>query len=125
MLALAGAGFYGYHVGPVYLDNMAAREACTEAFNIYWVEGGDIARTKLLFRLNGTPETSHLATDENGVESIVPGLGVDPENVTLTLDPDTKQLTVRIEYDRVVKFTPLNKYKKFHLVAEKIGKRIK
>ena len=30
VLALIGAGFYGFHVGPVYMDNLEVKEAGIE-----------------------------------------------------------------------------------------------
>jgi hypothetical protein len=126
VLALAGAGFYVYHVAPVYMDNMEAKEAATECFNTYWSDGPEVARNRLLNRLNGAKSgTSHLTTDENGVEVVVPGLGLENEQVTIVLQPETRKLTVRIEYERTIRFAPLKKYKKFHLVAEKVGTQLK
>lgn len=126
VLALVGAGFYVYHVAPVYMDNMEAKEAATECFNTYWSDGPEVARNRLLNRLNGAKSgTSHLGVDENGNEVTLPGLGLENEQVTIALQPETRSLTVRIEYDRTIRFAPLKKYKKFHLVAEKVGTQLK
>ncbi|MGV3625539.1 MAG: hypothetical protein ACO1OB_32310 [Archangium sp.] len=123
VLALIGAGFYGFHVGPVYMDNLEAKEAASEAFNVYWNDGEDIARKKLVIRLNEKGIGNHLEVDENGVETWKPGLGIDPERVTFVEQGGTLRVTV--SYDRVVVFSPLKKRKTFHVTAEKVGKRLK
>ena len=126
ILLLAAAGFYIFHVGPLYMDNLEAREAAAEAFNVYFVDGEAIARPRLMIRLNQkTPSTSHYEVDEDGVESVKPGFGLKDENVTFSFDETTKRLLVRIEYDRIVEFAPLKKRKVYHLVAEKTGLRVK
>ena len=126
VLALVGASFYVYHVAPVYMDNMEAKEAASECFNTYWSEGRDRALDRLLNRLNNAKSgTSHLASDENGVEVVVPGLGLERDQIAILENKDTRTLTVRIEYERTIRFAPLKKYKKFHLVAEKVGTQLK
>lgn len=122
VVLLAAAGFYVYHVAPVYWDNLEAKEAAAEAFNIYILKGEEPARQNLMIRLNAkSPGTSHYEVDDEGVESIKPGYGLKDENVTFTFDESTKKLSVRIEYDRTIEFAPLKKRKNFHLVAEKVG----
>lgn len=123
VLALIGAGFYGYHVGPVYMDNLEVKEAAAEAFNVYWTDGETVARRKLIIRLNEKGFGTHLEVDENGVESWKPGLGIDPERVTFTDSAGT--LRINVSYERVVIFTPLKKRKTFQVSAEKVGKRLK
>lgn len=121
IIALAAAGFYAYHVAPVYWDNLEAKEAVGQAFNVYWLDGEKVAKAKLMIRLNEKGTGQHLAVDENGAESWRPGLGVDPDNVII--NDDNGKLTVRVTYDRVVEFAPLKKRKTFHIVAEKVGKK--
>ncbi len=119
---LAGAIFYAYHVGPLYIDNLEAREAAAEAYNVYMLSGEATALQKLLIRLNAkSPNTSHYEVDEEGVESVKPGYGLTEDNVKITFDEASRKLTVRIEYDRIVEFAPLKKRKSYHLVAEKTG----
>lgn len=122
IIALAAAGFYAYHVGPVYWDNLEAKEAVGQAFNVYWLEGEKIAKAKLLIRLNEKGVGNHLEVDENGVEHWKPGLGIDPDNVII--EETNGSLAVRVTYDRVIEFKPLKKRKTFHIVAEKVGKKV-
>ena len=122
IVLLAGVFFYGYHVGPLYIDNLEAKEAAAEAFNVYILQGEKIALDKMLIRLNAkSPGTSHYEVDEEGVESVKPGYGLTEDNVKITFDEASKKLTIRIEYDRIVEFAPLKKRKSYHLVAEKTG----
>lgn len=122
LVALVAAGFYGYHVGPLYFDNLEARDAAGEAFAVWSLQGEKYALDKLLVRLNAkSPNTSHYEVDKEGVESIKPGYGLSKDNITFDWDEGTRKLSVRIEYDRVVEFKPFNKRKTYHLVAEKTG----
>lgn len=123
VLALVAAGlFYGYHVAPLYYDNLAARDAAGEAFAVYILKGEKVALDNMLIRLNSkSPDTSHYEVDKDGVEQILPGYGLTEDNVTFTFDEASRKLTVRIEYDRIVEFKPLKKRKSYHLVAEKTG----
>jgi hypothetical protein len=123
IIAVIAAGFYGYHVAPVYMDNLEAKGAVEQAFNVYWLEGDKNAKDKLLIRLNEKGVGNHLKVDENGVESWPTGLGVDPDNITI--EEQDGKLTVRVTYDRVIQFDPLKKRKTFHIVAEKVGKKAK
>ncbi|MFT3708305.1 MAG: hypothetical protein QM817_11685 [Archangium sp.] len=123
VILLAAAGFYIFHVGPVYMGNLEMKEAASEAFNYYWTNGEDAARSKLLNRMNViNADTLHLEVDEDGVEAWKPGYGITEEMVTFI--ENEKKLTVRVEYDRWVEFKPLKKRKKFHLIAEKTGTRL-
>ena len=118
----AAALFYGYHVGPLYYDNLAARDAAGEAFSLFILQGEPRAKQNLLIRLNAkSPDTSHYEVDKDGVEGIKPGYGLTEDNVVFNFDESTRKLTVRIEYDRIVEFSPLKKRKSYHLVAEKTG----
>jgi hypothetical protein len=122
VVALAAAGFYVFHVAPVYMGNLEVKEATAEALNVYALNGEEAARAGLLSRLNiKNQDTTHYEVDDEGVESIKPGFGITDEQVTMNLDESTKKLIIRVEYDRIVEFKPLKKRKTFHLVAEKIG----
>ncbi len=120
ILALIAAGFYAFHVGPVYIDNATVREKCAEAFNVYRVNGEDIARQKLTYAVNATIG-EHLEVDEDGVERVVKGLGVPEEGIFLEETDET--LTVRVTYTRTIQFSPLKNRKTFQLMAEKVGKK--
>lgn len=121
LIAVAAGAFYAYHVAPVYWDNLEAKEAVGQAFNVYWLDGEKAARERLLIRLNEKGLGQHLVVDENGAESWKPGLGVDPDNVIIK--DENGRLTVRITYDRVIEFAPLKKRKTFHIAAEKVGNK--
>lgn len=122
LLALAAAGFYVFHVGPVYMGNFDVKEKVGGAFNRFFFDGEDNAKKSLLNQLNDlSTDVQHLEVDEEGNEKWVPGYGVDPDNVTFDYNESTKSLTVRVTYDRVVDFKPLKYRKVFHLTAEKSG----
>ena len=122
LVLVAAAGFYVFHVAPLYWDNLEAKDAANEAFAVWQMKGEKVAHDNLMARLNlKSTGTSHYEVDADGVESIKPGYGVTDDNVTIAFDESTRKLTVRIEYDRIVEFAPLKKRKSYHLVAEKTG----
>jgi hypothetical protein len=116
------AGFYIYHVAPVYWGNLEAKEAVAQGVGVYILQGEQAALDGILFRLNSNKDVKHLEVNEDGVEEWKDGYGLTEDNVTVKLDESTRKLTIRVEYDRYVDFAPLKKRKKFHLVAEKIEK---
>ncbi len=125
LIALVGAGFYGFHVAPLYLDNMEVKEACDEAFNAYIQQGEGPARHRLMIRLNVKNLVNekvigwHFAVDDDGVETIKPGLGLTDEQVTFDFDDQTRKLTVAVNYTRTVQFNPLKKRKTYRFSAQK------
>ncbi|MEW5740461.1 MAG: hypothetical protein AB1938_16155 [Myxococcota bacterium] len=126
MLALAGATYWAVLFIPLYYDNLEVKEALDSAFSQARVEGEETARVWLMRRLNGvTPNMgtlgSHYEVDEDGVEQLLPGLGVPEENVTFTWDEAASTLTLRVEYERVVILKPSEKRKVLHFVVEKKG----
>lgn len=124
LVLLAIAGWYVYTVSPVYLDNLEANKLCEEAVNQAFIDGSpDASRSRLLFKLNNLPGTTHYELDEDGKEVEKPGLGVLDENVKFIFENGDKKLTIRVEYDRIIQYKPLKKRKVFKVVATKSGTR--
>lgn len=125
VLALIGAAYWAVIFVPIYLDNLDVREAVDAAFSRYHVDGEERARQFLMDRLNvHTPQGTighHFEIDEEGIEQELPGLGVPEENVTMDFVERDSQLTVRVEYDRVVVLKPSQKRRTLHFVVEKSG----
>jgi hypothetical protein len=122
VVALAAAGFYGFHVVPLYLDNLEVREACDQSFNVYVLEGEASARDKLMQRLNGSRGIGwHFAENDEGQEVKQVGLGVKESDVTIDFDSQSKQLLVRVEYQRTIQFKPLKTRKTYRFSAQKSG----
>lgn len=123
LVLIAAAGFYAFHVVPVYMDNLDVRTYVGEAFSQYWLQGEASARANLIITMNDKQKAvSHVGLNKRGEREVMMGYGIEPEDVKFTLDERTKVVTVRLEYDRVVTFAPLKKYKVFHFVVEKSGK---
>jgi hypothetical protein len=125
LLAVGGGVYWAVLFGPVYFDNLDVREAVDAAFSRYHIEGEKRARQYLLDRLNTrTPEGTighHFEVDDDGVERELPGLDVPEEDVSFDYDERTSELTVRVEYDRVVVLKPTRKRRTVHFVVQKTG----
>lgn len=124
LLAAVGGGWWMFTYLPIHWDHLSVREAVDSAAAEYLVAGEDTAKRKLLARLNrltagGETIGWHFETDEEGNEERVPGLGLTEDNVTIEWDEANKQVTVRVEYDRVVELKPLEDRKTVHFSAEK------
>lgn len=122
ILALIGLGWWLYTFLPVYWDNLSVREAAGAAA-IDWLRGEESVKATVMRRLNmATPEGVvgwHFATDEEGNETKVPGLGVAEEDITVNWDEASRTVTIRISYDRVVEMKPLDKRRTVHFEVEK------
>lgn len=118
VLALAAAGYYGWHVVPLYMDNVDVREAADQAFNVYVLDGEKAASEMLMLRLNGKIGW-HYEVDDEGVEQVKPGLGLTEDNYLIEFDEKTRKLTVRIEYQRTIEFAGLKKRKTYPFLAQK------
>ncbi|MFO0595997.1 MAG: hypothetical protein U0228_11850 [Myxococcaceae bacterium] len=125
IIAVALGAFYGVWVAPVYWDNLEVKEAVTEAFNVYWVSGENEARVKLLGRLNNNNDVSHIEMNSDGEPVEKPGFGVPEDWVKITEENNGTKVRIRVEWERTVQFKPLEKKKRFHMVVEKTGARVK
>ncbi|MBK7863284.1 MAG: hypothetical protein IPJ65_32710 [Archangiaceae bacterium] len=106
---------------PPFVDNMSVKEAVEVAFLRGFTSPDDIVVQDVTLKLNGGPTAVgyHYETDESGVVTEVPGLGIPPEGVVVTRDEGTRTMTISVDYDRVVKLKPTNKYKTIHFHIEK------
>ena len=126
LLAIGGAVYWAVMFGPMYLDNFEVREAVDSAWSLWATDGEDHTYQWLLNRLNNRTQMgtmgSHFEVDEDGVEKLLPGLGVPEDNITFAYDENTKMLTVRVEYQRVVVLKPSDKRRTMRFVVEKRAK---
>lgn len=119
VVALLGGLFYGFHVGPLYLDNLDVKEACQSAINTWTSEDSLVkGQGALLRRLNLSDLGWHYAENEDGAEVIKPGLGIPEENMVLEEDPSGLERTCRVTYSRTIQFTPLKKRKTYSYVVQ-------
>lgn len=119
VLAVGFGAWWGFLFIPVYLDQMEVKEATRQILNLIPQSRSPIdAAANPLFRLNSQVGWHFVVDEETGVETVAPGLGLTvDDNVTVDVDTAAKLVTVRIEYDRVVQWKPLQRRKTLHFVA--------
>lgn len=128
LLGIAGGIYWAVMYVPLYLDNLDVREAVDTAISRFHTTGPAAAETWLHQRLTQRTTLgvigSHPELDDDGVEQIVPGLDVDPDNITFDWDERNSELTVRVEYDRVIRLKPTQERRTVHFVVQhsKVGR---
>jgi hypothetical protein len=119
VVAILGGLFYGFHVGPLYLDNLEVKEACSQAINVWTSEGNlENGLGAIRKRLNLAGVGWHFDVDDEGLEVIKPGLGIPDENFELEEDDTGTVRTCRVTYTRTVQFSPLKKRKTYPFVVQ-------
>lgn len=119
VVAVLGGLFYGFHVGPLYLDNLDVKEACQMAINT-WTSEDNLVKGQgaLNKRLNMSDLGWHFGEDDDGLEVIKPGLGIPDENMVLEEDDSGLERTCRVTYSRTIQFSPLKKRKTYPFVVQ-------
>lgn len=115
------AAWAGWVYGQAYLDHFDVKEEVWLAFSTT-VTGEHEARARLMQALNAKIGWHYELDEGTGEETIKPGLGVPDEAVEIVLNPETKVVRVRVEYDRVLPLKPSDRRTTVHFVAEKTGK---
>jgi hypothetical protein len=120
LLVLVAAGYSGYLLIPLYMDNLDMREALTAAFNRMASDPDDgRIRTYLVGRANtiGT----HWER-QGGVRVEKPGLGLGAEDFTIERESFTGHTgRVQVDYQREFRLWPSDTFKTLDFHAEKAG----
>ncbi len=117
LLLVGAAAYWIVFFSGLYLDHIDVKEALAASISTYSLETPEAARNKLIRRLETIGD--HLETSDDGVDEMVAGLAVNDDDVSFEFDPETKQLTVRVAYDRSVRLQPTKKVHTVHFVAER------
>jgi hypothetical protein len=122
MLLAIGGGVYLVAIySGVYLDNLDVKQQMKAGFNDWGVKNEATIRTQLLRKLNDKELGWHREEDEYGEEHVRPGLGITDEQLVIEADTVSRQLSMRLEYDREVQFKPSKKRKIVHFVVDVSG----
>ena len=120
LLLLAAAGYAGWLVIPLYLDNLDMREAVTAAFNRMGADPDDTRiKVYLLSRANriGTHWETH-----GGQREEKPGLDLTDDDLVIEREAaGGGSGRVQVDYQREVRLWPTERFKTFDFHVEKAG----
>lgn len=104
---------------PVYLDHFDAKDIVNTSFNRF-KEFPDVESFKqdMLWRLNTVEWATHKETDDFGNVEDKRGLGLEEDALVVEFDQRSKNLHVKLTYDRTVHLRPTDKVKVMRFVYE-------
>ncbi len=122
LLLLIGGGIYlGVMLVPVYIDNLTVKEAVTVAHNRV-AQGADDGTIRNVIMERTSRLGYHWERDRFDQNIRVPGLGLQPEQITIERSFVTPSIKIQVDYERRVRFAP-SKYVRtirFRVVREGI-----
>ena len=121
LIGVAAGAWWAWIFGPAYLDQFDVKEDVWLAFSTMLTDESG-ARAKLLRDLNEKVGWHYAVDEATGLEEVRPGLGIEPEQIEMTIAPEVNLLRVRVEYDRVLQLKPTSRRTTVHFVAEQTGK---
>jgi hypothetical protein len=119
MAAVAGGIYWVVIFAPVYLDNLDIKDVVSACYN----DSGRANDEMLRRRITEVAERvgTHQAEDGFGRLIDAPGLGLDPEQITLFRDEVRGTILIQVEYDQEVQLKPLQKKQRIHFSTVKEG----
>ena len=123
LLAMIAGGWWLFTYVPIYWDNLRVKEIAGGSALSYLTGSEEGAVREVIRRANSTrPEEVvgwHFEVDDDGLETMLPGLGLTEDNVSVTFDEATRTVTVHISYDRTVELKPFERRAQVHFEVEK------
>jgi hypothetical protein len=118
LLLVAGGAYAGWIFVPLWLDDLDVREAVAVGFGQLPVEGDQRIRELVMAKLRNVG--SHWE-DQDGKHVEVPGLGIAMDDIQVERNPQASTGRVAIDYTRMVKLKPLDRFWPVHFLAERSG----
>jgi hypothetical protein len=121
MLLVVGGIYLAVMLVPVYIDNFTVKEAVTVAHNRAAQGADDSMMTGVIIERTSRLGY-HLERDRFDRDIRMPGLGLQPEQITIERSFVTPSIKIQVDYERRVRFAP-SKYVRtlrFRVVKEGI-----
>ena len=121
LLLIAGGIYLGVMLVPVYVDNFTVKEAVTVAHNRI-AQGADDESIRNVIMERTSRLGYHWERDRFDQNIRMPGLGLQPEQITIERSMVTPSIKIQVDYERRVRFAP-SKYVRtirFRVVREGI-----
>ncbi len=105
LLLIAGGIYLGVMLVPIYVDNFTVKEAVTVAHNrVAQGLDDDGIRTVIMERTSRLGY--HWERDRFDQNIRVPGLGLQPEQITIERSFVTPSVKIQVDYERRIRFAP-------------------
>ncbi|HLM46756.1 MAG TPA: hypothetical protein VK458_22990 [Myxococcaceae bacterium] len=106
LLLLVGGGIYlGVMLVPLYIDNFTVKEAVTVAHNRV-AQGADDDSIRNVIIERTSRLGYHWERDRFDQNIRMPGLGLQPEQITIERSMVTPSIKIQVDYERRVRFVP-------------------
>jgi hypothetical protein len=106
LLLLVGGGIYlGVMLVPLYIDNFTVKEAVTVAHNRV-AQGADDDSIRNVIIERTSRLGYHWERDRFDQNIRVPGLGLQPEQITIERSMVTPSIKIQVDYERRIRFVP-------------------
>jgi hypothetical protein len=119
LLLVVGGAYTGWILVPLWLDDLDVREAVAVGFGQLAVEPTDQRVRELVMAKLRNVGTHWEEQDGKQVE--LPGLGISPEDIQVERNREANTGRVAIDYTRMVKLRPLDRFYPVHFVAQRSG----
>ncbi len=104
---------------PLMLDHIDCKEVVSQAASSVFLDGPEIAKARAMARLNGSIGWHDALDPTTGQTKRAPGLGIDPDQLTIESDRDSNQVQVRLTYRRTIQLRPFQEWRSFDFAAER------
>jgi hypothetical protein len=119
LLLVVGGTYVGWLFVPLWLDDLDVREAVAVGFGQLPVEATDVRIRQLVMAKLNNVGTHWEEKDGKQVE--VPGLGIALEDIQVERNSQANTGRVAIDYTRMVKLKPLDRFWPVHFLTERSG----
>ncbi len=105
LLLIAGGIYLGVMLVPVYVDNFTVKEAVTVAHNRA-AQGLDDDSLRNVVMERTSRLGYHWERDRFDRDVRMPGLGLQPEQITIERSTVSSSMKIQVDYERRVRFAP-------------------
>ncbi len=120
-VAVVSGAYLAWLYVPLWLDDLDVREALAAGVGQLTSEnsGQDALAVQRMIAARLSKVGSHWE-EQDGKQVEVPGLGLDPEEVTVERGADGRSAKLTVDYGRTVRLKPLQRYWtiRFHTIRE-------
>lgn len=119
LLLVVGGSYAGWLFVPLWLDDLDVREAVAVGFGQLPVEPTDVRIRQLVMAKLNNVGTHWEEKDGKQVE--VPGLGIALEDIQVERNSQANTGRIAIDYTRMAKLKPLDRFWPVHFLTERSG----
>ncbi|QRO01860.1 hypothetical protein JRI60_24000 [Archangium violaceum] len=120
LAVVAGVIYAGVMFVPFYVDHLDVKEAVAVAHNLSGRNYND-AMLRNVIRERTGQLGSHWERDQFDRDVLMPGLGLNDEQILIERSDVTQNVRIEVSYERTVRLKPTNAVRTLHFSAVKEG----